>query len=52
MAVSDWGLSRHEVLMRLYVIGAEGQVARSLREAASEHPGECGLRTRNSRHRG
>ncbi|UPT96071.1 dTDP-4-dehydrorhamnose reductase [Bradyrhizobium barranii subsp. apii] len=25
--------------MRLYVIGAEGQVARSLREAASEHPG-------------
>lgn len=25
--------------MRLYVIGAEGQVARSLREAASDHPG-------------
>jgi len=38
MAANDWDSSTREAAMRLYVIGSEGQVARSLREAAIERP--------------
>jgi len=38
MAASDLESSQHEVVMRVYIIGSEGQVARSLREAALGHP--------------